>query len=155
MLASIPRVPSYSLFLLLIVVPVLPMSSVAAAAVSDGTPQIPFITSTLVNAPSAGKITINGSGFGTTQPVVKLVTTTLAVQAGFTNTQIIATLPSGVSAGGYLLTVTNASNNLIGIFIVTIGSTGATGPQGPAGPQGPGGAQGPQGSQGPAGHPGA
>jgi hypothetical protein len=153
---SILRVPSYSLFLLLIVVLLFPISSVAApTSVSDGTPQIPFITSTLVNVPSAGKITINGSGFGTTQPVVKLVTTTLAVQAGFTNTQIVATLPSGLGAGGYLLTVTNTSNNLIGIFIVTIGATGATGPQGPAGPQGPGGAQGPPGSQGPAGHTGS
>ncbi len=156
---TILRVPSHSMFLLLlIVVLVFPISSVAApTSVSDGVPQIPIITSTLVNAPSAGRITINGSSFGTTQPVVKLVTTTLAVQAGFTNTQIVATLPSGLSAGGYLLTVTNTSNNLIGIFIVTIGTTGATGPQGPAGPQGsqgpagPTGATGPTGASGPAG----
>lgn len=80
-------------------------------------------------------------------------------------TQIVATLPSGLTPGSYLLTVISTSQSVS--FLVTYGAVGPQGPmglpgvQGPAGPIGPQGLTGqmglagPQGPTGPAGSTGA
>jgi hypothetical protein len=95
------------------------------------------------------------------------------VLPGFTNTTIVANMPSNPSLlpGTYTMTV-KASTGTIAMFGVTngavgpqgpmglIGPQGATGPsgaqgiQGPPGPQGPPGSQGPQGPKGDTGAPG-
>jgi hypothetical protein len=87
----------------------------------------------------------------------------------FANQKLVATLPTGFSAGSYSLVVVN-TNSQVAAFSVTLGAVGPTGPQGPSGamgpagpqgatgatgPRGPQGAQGPQGVQGPAGPPGS
>jgi hypothetical protein len=98
------------------------------------------------------KITIVGGNFGNGAPTVALGGATLAdVSYNPGAQQIVATLPSGLAAGSYLLTVAPAGNDILS-FHVTLG---ATGPQGPAWPPGLTGAVGPQGPQGPAGADGA
>ena len=103
------------------------------------------------------QLTIAGTGLGTATPTVKIDTVALSV-VSHTMTNIVATLPSGIGAGSYLLTVTAAGAT--GSFDLTLGAAGPQGPQGPQGLQGPQGpigqtgptgASGPQGAQGPAG----
>ncbi|MGA3118662.1 MAG: IPT/TIG domain-containing protein [Syntrophobacteraceae bacterium] len=95
-------------------------------------------------------IYVYGSGFGTASGTVKLGGTKLVVktwQAG----EIVATLPSSVAAGSYLLAVTTRGDLTVA-FYVTLGTSG---PQGPVGPAGPPGATGPMGPAGAAGATGA
>lgn len=88
-------------------------------------------------------------------PAVSLGGTPLVVTA-YSDTQINATLPAGITDGGYLLLVLAAnSRNKYAYFDLTIGATGATGPQGPQGAPGPIGLTGATGPQGPAGAAGA
>ena len=109
---------------------------------------LPVITA--AKADVAGKqVVISGSAFGSTQPAVSLAGTQLTVST-FTEKQIVAVLPDGLN-GDYLLTVTNSSTHLYGVFVVTVGATGPVGPRGPPGPKGDTGATGRQGLQGPAG----
>jgi len=122
---------------------------------------LPVITSVEVNMPGAGKITVNGLNFGTRKPTVKLGTTNLIVDAGFTNTKAVANLPSPLpAAGDHLIILTNASSRLFGVLTVTIGAVGPQGPEGPQGATGPKGdtgatgATGPEGPEGPQGPPG-
>jgi len=76
-------------------------------------------------------------------PLVSLGGQRLTV-VSFSNTQISASLPAGLTAGSYDLSVTaRGSAN----FDLTIGVSGSPGPPGPAGPAGP---AGPQGAPGPA-----
>lgn len=106
---------------------------------------------------TAGSIVIYGDHFMPTNtgitslPQVTLGGTSLAVTA-YTNNQIDALLPDGITDGAYLL-VLLAANTRGGYarFDVTLGATGLTGPQGPQGVQGPIGPTGPQGIQGVAG----
>lgn len=103
---------------------------------------------------TAGSIVIYGDHFMPTNtgitslPQVTLGGTSLAVTA-YTNNQIDALLPDGITDGAYLL-VLLAANTRSGYarFDVTIGATGDTGPQGPQGPVGPVGPQGPAGPMG-------
>src|SRR3989442_2644333 len=144
----IRRINSLRAFFLLSTSLLLIYSPASARAV-EATPSLslPVITSVLVDLPGA-KITINGSDFGARTPIVKIPGYSLNVLS-FSNTQIVTALPSpSPPAGGYLLTVTNVSSNLLAIFELTLG---AVGPQGPQGIQGPAGPQGPPGSPGPAG----
>lgn len=113
---------------------------------------LPIIVNVTENT-AGTQITINGTGFGSEPPQVRLGTTELTV-ANHSQTGITANLPSGIAAGAYLLQVQRHQGSLPGFFEATIGQIGATGPQGPIGPLGPMGAPGPIGKQGPIGPPG-
>jgi Collagen triple helix repeat (20 copies) len=116
--------------------------------------------------------------FGNNAPIVELQGSRLALLSS-TDTQLDASLPTGLVSGSYLLKLIGGKRSVV--FSVAIGEegpvgpqglqglqglagpTGATGPQGPqgarglqgaAGPQGPRGIQGPQGLTGPQGPPG-
>src|SRR5690242_11179545 len=95
------------LFFSMIVLPLL--ISLATAQVP-----LPVITNAQVDVPNR-HLTINGTAFGTRRPVVNLAGTQLAVST-FTDSQIVAVLPDGLN-GDYLLTVTNSSSHLFGIFV--------------------------------------
>lgn len=103
------------------------------------------------------QLTINGSGFspnGTT-PIVSLGAVTLTI-VSFSDTQIVASLPTNESSGSYSLAVTEtASGSKTTTFGVTIGAVGPAGPTGPIGPQGPQGPAGFNGAPGAAGAQGA
>ena len=103
---------------------------------------------------STNQVTISGSTFSPTgvKPAVTLGVTALTV-VSFSNTSVVATLPTGLTAGTYRLRITNSSGNAYD-FDVAYGATGPQGPMGPQGIQGPAGAQGAQGAQGPQGVPG-
>jgi len=120
--------------------------AVAGTATTTG---LPVITSVQLNLPGAGKLTINGTGFGSARPIVVMGGTPLAVSDGFSNTKIVANLPTPLpAAGDYLLVVTNTSSRLLGVLTVTIGGAGTPGPPGPQGPQGPKGDKGDKGDTG-------
>jgi len=112
---------------------------------------LPVITAAQADV-TTRRLVINGSAFGSIQPAVSLAGNQLGVSS-FTDKQIVAVLPDGLN-GDYLLTVTNSSSHLFGVFVITIGATGPAGPQGLTGPKGDTGATGQQGLQGPAGPPG-
>lgn len=109
----------------------------------------------------SNQITLVGSSFepGKTAPTVLFNGQALTVTS-FSNTQIVATLPSALPPGTFNLTVTNSSGNSV-VFDMTYGATGPQGPVGAAGPIGPQGltgatgATGPQGPRGLTGAPGA
>jgi hypothetical protein len=108
------------------------------------------ILSAKLNA-AGNHITITGTQFSPTglAPNVTFAGTLLTVLS-FTNDHVTASLPSGFSAGSYLLTVENTKAGFASLGI-SIGAVGPVGPVGPAGRQGPPGATGPQGVQGPGG----
>jgi hypothetical protein len=93
------------------------------------------------------QVTLTGSSFqpSKTAPTVLFNGSPLALST-FSNTQILATLPAGLTPGTFNLTVANSSGSTT--FDLTYG---AIGPQGSAGPAGPAGSQGPIGPVGPAG----
>ena len=127
----------------------LALCSLAVVPVTATTTTLPLISSVQLNLPSAGKITINGTGFGMTKPTVTVGGTSLFINDGFNNTRIVADAPSPLpAAGDYLLVVTNTSSRLFGVLTITIGGVG---PQGPIGPTGQPGSQGPKGDKGDAG----
>lgn len=131
----------------------------AIAAVGHAVPpKTPIVQSTSINYLS-NQLTIKGSDFGSSSPAVVFNGIRLAVLS-FTNTQLTAQLPPGLSPGTYLAVVTNTGSGNTGSFDVTYGAIGPQGPMGatglpgPAGPQGPPGQPGPQGLTGPQGVPG-
>jgi hypothetical protein len=111
----------------------------------------PVVNSGAINY-STNQIMLTGSGFepNKTKPTVAFNGSALTVST-FSNTQVTATLPAGLTPGTFDLTVTNSQGNSVA-FNMTYG---ATGPQGPAGPAGPTGPQGPAGLSGSTGAPGA
>jgi hypothetical protein len=119
----------------------------------------PFILNVTENAQGT-QITIDGNGFGSRTPDVVLNGSALTVTAS-SDTSITATLPTGIAAGAYLLTVARPDDHGFGhtaFFEADLGQIGPAGPQGaqgPAGPMGPPGAMGPAGPAGPAGATGA
>lgn len=139
----------------------------------SGNAPIPTVVTTTVDY-TTNLITIIGSNFGTTKPVVTLDSLTLAVNT-YTDTNVVAVLPLTIKPGSYTLQLTNTSINKSGGFDTTIGAVGPMGPQGvpgaagapgatglqgpkgdpgatgPTGPQGPAGATGPTGAAGPQG----
>jgi len=122
----------------------------ASAATTTVTPAI--LSGTI--STSTNRVTLAGSGFepATTAPTVSFNGVKLVVDS-FTNAAIVATLPTGTTAGTYTLTVTN-SQGVAGQLDLTYGAVGPQGPAGPAGATGPKGATGPTGptgAQGPAG----
>ena len=126
------------------------MTVVASTTAAQATnPPLPSIASVQLDLPSAGKITINGSGFGTARPTVSMGGTPLAVDDGFGNTTVVANLPTPLpAAGDYQLVVTNTQSNQFGQLTVTIGAVGPPGPKGDKGDPGPQGPPGPKGDKG-------
>jgi hypothetical protein len=119
--------------ILLAVLPLFaPLLAVAASTV-------PIVQSGTINY-LTNVITLSGSNFepGKTGPAVLFNGAALTVTS-FSNTQVVATLPSGLAPGTFDLTLTNSSGNSV-VFDMNYG---AIGPQGPAGPPGPTGSQGP------------
>lgn len=120
----------------------------------------PAVNSGAINY-SNNQITLTGTGFepARTKPIVTFNGVALTVST-FSNTQIVASLPVGLTPGTFDLTVTNSTGGTVD-FNMTYGATGAQGPmgpvgaQGPAGPAGTAGATGPRGAAGVAGAPGA
>jgi hypothetical protein len=118
--------------------------------------QTPTIVSTTINS-TTKQITIIGTDLLPTSgsPVVHLDRALLTLVSS-SSTQILASLPTGLTAGSFRLTVSNGTSTP-GVFDSTygaVGPQGATGPAGAAGPQGapgPAGPAGPTGPQGPAG----
>jgi hypothetical protein len=106
----------------------------------------PTIVSAVANF-QTNQLTITGSNFGTAVPKVTLDGSKLQVVSNSATT-VVATLPSGINPGGYLLNLTDATDGLKVAFDVTLGTAGPQGPQGPQGSQGVPGPQGPQGVQG-------
>lgn len=139
-----------------IVVALLLFAPLLALAASS----VPVVQSAFINY-LTNQVTLTGSNFepSKTGPTVLFDGTALAVTS-FSNSQVVATLPSGVSPGTFNLTVTNSSGNNV-VFDLTYGAIGPQGPAGPAGPTGvqgpagPIGATGPQGPRGLTGAPGA
>jgi hypothetical protein len=115
--------------------------------------QTPTVISTTINS-TTKQITITGTNLlpSSGSPVVHLDGATLTLVSS-TSTQIVADLPTGLTAGSFRLTVNNGTSTA-GVFDATngaVGPQGATGPTGPAGPTGATGPAGPQGATGPAG----
>jgi hypothetical protein len=111
----------------------------------------PVVNSGTINY-STNQIMLAGSGFepNKTKPTVAFNGSALTVST-FSNTQVTATLPTGLASGTFDLTVTNSQGNSVN-FNMTYGATGAQGPAGPVGPTGP---QGPAGLSGATGATGA
>ena len=129
-----------------LVVPLLLAGAQLPAAAEGFIPIILNVTESTAGT----QITIDGTGFGSSLPKVWLATTPLTVTQN-SDTSITANLPSGISAGAYLLRVERDRPRLTGFFEAAIGQIGTTGPQGPVGPAGPMGLQGPVGPMGPQG----
>ena len=104
----------------------------------------PVIVSVTANFQTQ-QMTIAGMNLGANAPTVKIDGLPAPV-VSFSQTSVVATLPSGISAGTYLLTYAQSGYTVM--FDVTLGTAG---PQGPQGLQGPQGTQGVQGNPGPAG----
>lgn len=119
----------------------------SSAPVWSATPAVPVIVSAVENT-STNQITVSGSNFmlAKTAPSVSLDGTKLTLISS-TNLKVVAKLPATLTAGSYLLSITN-SGNQTGSFAMTLGAVGPIGPQGPIGATGPKGATGPQGSKG-------
>ncbi|HEY6491384.1 MAG TPA: IPT/TIG domain-containing protein [Terracidiphilus sp.] len=107
----------------------------------------PVVNSGTINY-STSQIMLTGSGFepNKTKPTVAFNGSALTVST-FSNTEVTATLPTGLAPGTFDLTVTNSEGNSVN-FNMTYGATGAQGPAGPAGPQGPAGLSGATGATG-------
>jgi hypothetical protein len=126
--------PTAALFLLVLA----PLFAVAAT---------PAVNSGTINY-STSQITLTGSGFepNKAKPTVAFNGSALTIST-FSNTQVVATLPTGLTPGTFDLTVTNSQGNSVD-FNMTYGATGPQGPAGPAGPQGPAGLSGATGATG-------
>ncbi len=134
----------------------LPVLGVHPPSLAQTTPTSttkPVIVSAVANF-QANQITISGTGLNTGKPKL-ILDGQLVTVVSYSGTTIVATLPTGISAGSFLLQLSEGT--YVVNFDATIGAVGPTGPMGPQGPQGPQGVtgpQGPQGLQGPQGPPG-
>jgi hypothetical protein len=138
--------------------------AVPASLLAQSTPNSavrPNITSATADfSTSPAQMTVGGSVFGVSQPIVTVDLQPVDV-VSYTDTKIVVNLPASLLPGAYLLTVTNTTDLLSGSFDATLGAAGPAGAAGPVGPVGPAGAQGPAGApgatgaQGPAGPQGA
>ena len=115
-----------------------------------------FTQSTLADTPtvlfslaSGTQLTIKGTGLSQGTATVTLGSLAPLRVVGQSSTQIVATLPAGLTPGDYTLVVKMGER--VATSIVTIGAVGPAGPQGPQGLQGLQGPQGPTGAIGPAG----
>lgn len=124
-------------------------ASLALAAVAK-----PTISQVIYNLTASPKtMTVTGTSF-VSPLTVKIGSTALTV-ASFTSTSLIASVPSTLAAGDYILTVTNSGGSATwALTYGAVGPQGAAGTQGPLGFQGATGAMGPQGFKGDKGDPG-
>jgi hypothetical protein len=119
----------------------------------------PIIYTVAVNSANT-QMAITGSNFAPFggNPQVQLGGGSFLVLVSYSNTNILADLPSGLILGEtYNVIVTEGSlaSAPFGVTFVAAGPAGPQGPAGPAGPQGPAGSTGPTGPQGPTGPVGA
>src|SRR5208282_217972 len=121
------------------------------AGVSFGQATQPTVYNTTINY-NTNVITVVGKGFepGSSAPEMKFNNVVLTLSS-FSDTQVVAALPSGLTNDVYLLKIINSVSNTYDFAV----AYGAIGPPGPSGSQGPQGTQGPTGAQGPAGTQGA
>ena len=121
-----------------------------APSVSFGGIPILTVNNTTINY-GTNQVTINGFAFEPFKkaPAVIMAGGSLAI-VSYTDTQIVATLPTTIAAGNYGIVVRNAIGELFP-FVITYGSVGPQGLQGPPGSVGP---EGPVGPAGPTGLPG-
>lgn len=117
----------------------------------------PVVNNGVINY-STNQLTLTGTGFqpAKAKPTVSFNGNALALST-YSNTQIVATLPAGLTPATFDVNVTNSQGNSDD-FNLTYGAVGLQGPAGPAGPQGvagPAGATGSQGARGLTGAPGA
>lgn len=97
---------------------------------------------------TAQQITISGSGFSPKGIAPAVLFNNVAITpVSFSDSQIVAPVPSGTVPGSYRLRITNSQGNFYEFDL----TYGAVGPQGPIGPQGATGSTGPIGPQGPTG----
>ena len=95
--------------------------------------QVPTISSVKISygipTASTNTITISGNFFypKAVAPTAVLGVTTLTVNPDFTNTKIVATFPSSLPPGAYLLTVMNHPDSNRGVFVVKNGAMGLQG----------------------------
>ena len=113
------------------------MLAVSAPGLFGAAVSGPVVNNGTINY-QTNQVTLIGSGFEPTKvaPTVVFSSTTLSVVSA-SNNQVVATLPAGVSAGTFSITVTEAGGAST-LFDLTYG---ATGPQGLVGPQGAAGAK--------------
>jgi hypothetical protein len=119
---------------------------VASAAVA--VPPAPVVTAAGADE-SLTTLFITGRNFGASPlPVVRLGGVAIPVVSA-TDTDIVATIPSGTDPASYSIVVVNQTRPPLSSqpFEVTLG-VGVAGPEGPQGPPGPAGPPGPQGAQG-------
>ena len=101
----------------------------------------PVIVSVTANFQTQ-QMTIAGMNLDANAPTVKIDGLPAPV-VSFSQTSVVATLPSGISAGTYLLTYVQSGYTVM--FDVTLGTAGTQGAQGVQGDPGPAGPQGPAG----------
>src|SRR5580700_196233 len=95
--------------------------------------QVPTISSVKISygipTASTNTMTISGNFFypKAVAPTAVLGVTTLTVNPDFTNTKIVATFPSSLAPGAYLLTVMNHPDSNTGVFVVKNGAIGLQG----------------------------
>src|ERR1700722_1390283 len=129
-----------------------------ATSIGFGATLPPIIYTVSVNS-SNTQMTITGSNFAPFggNPQVQLGGGAFLVLVNYSNTNILAELPAGLTLGvTYDVIVTEGTlvSDPFGVTFVASGPAGTQGPAGPAGPQGPAGPTGqtgPQGATGPAG----
>ena len=121
----------------------------------------------LSSSTTATELTINGSDLAPGVASVLLGSYGPLTVNSQSTTQLVVTLPGGLTPGDYALSVKigkgrgngdRADDGNVDENVVTIGAVGPIGPQGPIGPMGvpgPAGATGPQGPVGPVGAPGS
>ena len=136
--------------------PLLIAGAMAAVAAAAQPPDV-VVASASANV-NARLLTITGSGFGSSEPLVTVGGATL-VLVHWSATAIEAILPD-LTPGGYRVTVYRTDKTRIGpsgaidLAIGLPGAAGPVGPKGSVGPQGPDGEPGPAGPQGTDGPPG-
>lgn len=126
----------------------------AASMQAAGTPSPSIVSVVPVYTANHYQLTISGTGFGASQPVVTISALPVNILS-YTDTVVTVDVPSAMSAvpGVYVLKLATGPGNGASQTEVDV-TLGASGPEGPAGqPGAPGlnGATGPQGPPGPAG----
>lgn len=128
----------------------------SACSVVLGTASLVFASSAFAAAPivlssiaGSSTLTINGTNLSGGTAIVSLGGSAALPVQSQTATQLIVTLPGGLAAGTYALSVQiGSSKSNATSTIAMIGAVGPVGPAGPQGPAGPTGATGPTGAVG-------
>ena len=125
----------------------LSMGSLAPFAVQSAYAKQPVVTKT--SSTTSTQLTIEGTDLGSGRASVLLGSFGPLAVVAQTATELVVALPSGLTAGNYVLSV--QIGNGVGNSdesVVTIGMSGTAGTSGPAGPRGAEGPAGPAGTMG-------